>query len=417
MRFLFCFFLGSVLAYSSHAADSTNELRRLILRRTSQFPQISPSEQNLLDAVANGEVADYSEGNATENKPADAAGWRDRRIVRAKVIEWLCTDKEASALVSRQGIRIKGARIEARIDLTNAKVGFPLILENCAAPGGIDLSDSEMQSVELIGVHAGPIKANSSTIHSALSIDDTSVTSNEVQILYARVGSLSCVKSSFANPAGKALSADGLKVDGSVFLDGLEAHGEVRFPNADVDGVFQAIGAKLDNELGLALNASELRVRGSLMLASNVVSSGGIRLSGSVIGGHLNCEGCIVTNTAGDAINADGVTISGSVWMRSGFRSRGEIRLTYAKIHRNFDCSSAVLENVGKRALNAESLEVFGNVLLRPSFVSRGEVNLVNGVVHGNFLCDGSTFDNGSNYAIVAQRLNVGGIVGMYGGV
>src|SRR5271166_1527605 len=64
---------------------------------------ILPGEKAVFDAAQDGEVA------YCESEPY--------REIRADRLAWLCTDKQASALVSRKGVQISGATIKRDLDL------------------------------------------------------------------------------------------------------------------------------------------------------------------------------------------------------------------------------------------------------------------------------------------------------------
>ncbi len=60
-----------------------------------QFPDLTAAEKKLLHAVTAGEIADYSRPNDAENNPQHADTWDELSTIHAKVIRWLCVDREA----------------------------------------------------------------------------------------------------------------------------------------------------------------------------------------------------------------------------------------------------------------------------------------------------------------------------------
>ena len=72
-------------------ADAATSLKPLRLA-ANRFDNISPAEEKLLDAAANGKDADCT------NLP------EENRTIRAEVLSWLCTDREASAQVTHRGL-------------------------------------------------------------------------------------------------------------------------------------------------------------------------------------------------------------------------------------------------------------------------------------------------------------------------
>ena len=79
----------------------------------------------------------------------------------------------------------------------------------------------------------------------------------------ARVGDqLACAGATLNNPGGEALTADGLTVDGSLFLDSAVVTGEVRLLGAHVGGQLACVGATLSNPGGRALDLERALVAG-----------------------------------------------------------------------------------------------------------------------------------------------------------
>jgi len=90
----------------------------------------------------------------------------------------------------------------------------------------------------------------------------------EVNILFSTIGgNLDCQNAQLTNPEGKALNADGAKINGSVFLrDGFKANGEVNFLIATIGKGLDCSGAQLTNPNGKALNADRVNVAGYVFL-------------------------------------------------------------------------------------------------------------------------------------------------------
>jgi len=114
-------------------------------------------------------------------------------------------------------------------------------------------------------------------------------------------GSLSCVGATFraekdvAGDPGDALSADGLEAKGNVFLGGVKATGAVRLWRARLGGSLTCTGATFraqkdaDGDQGNALTADGLKTGGSVFLR-HVKATGTIRLNAAVLGDSLKCE-------------------------------------------------------------------------------------------------------------------------------
>ena len=74
--------------------------------------KLTEAEQKLFASAQEGKAVNELRENDKENDPATAANWPDQRVIHAKCLEWLCTNREASAIVTSRGIQIFGVRIE-----------------------------------------------------------------------------------------------------------------------------------------------------------------------------------------------------------------------------------------------------------------------------------------------------------------
>ena len=69
---------------------------------------LTPAEKTLLEMAQKGELANFKTGDEETDKPENAKKWKKDRIVRADLLYWLCTDREASELVHAKGVEILG---------------------------------------------------------------------------------------------------------------------------------------------------------------------------------------------------------------------------------------------------------------------------------------------------------------------
>ena len=155
----------------------------------------------MVRAAPNGTVADCRRDLGGGGDPEKAGGtgeapdekWPDKRNVRADLIRWLFVDREARELVDPRGVQIRGARITGDLDLSFANVLFPLVLLRCRLEQPLDLQWAKMPVLSLEGSWTG------------------------------------------------AIAADGLKLEGSLFLrNGFHAEGEVRLLGATIGGNLDA---------------------------------------------------------------------------------------------------------------------------------------------------------------------------------
>jgi hypothetical protein len=171
-----------------------SDAEKLIELAKGKFKDFCEADEILFIAVAAGGWADYAKGKDKDG-PENADNWGEKRIIKASRIEWLCCDKDAKELVTDKGIIVKGAKIEEEVDLSFMEISFPLRFYKCIFKREIDLMCSKVKVLYLNGSHTDSIQA------------------------------------------------DGVKVEGSVFLrDGFRATGEISFRGAVSVGRVRQVG-------------------------------------------------------------------------------------------------------------------------------------------------------------------------------
>jgi hypothetical protein len=220
----------------------------LLRRAAEQFADLTDAEGKLLHAVTTGEVADYSSPNAAENDPQHADTWDATRTIHAKVIRWLCIDREAIGYIDPHGINIDAATIEGRLDLAYVTLPVPLVLTRCAVNAGVTLEHADTRTLSFSGSVLGgsggtPLNASGAHVRGDVFLRGGFRAEGTVRLLGASIGgSLDCSAGTFHHPEGNALSANGAQVGGDVFLrGGFRAEGTVRL-------VSVRIGRLIDDE-------------------------------------------------------------------------------------------------------------------------------------------------------------------------
>ena len=404
---------------------------------------LTEAERKLLVTAQEGVPSVFLTGDKEKDDPANAADWGPDRTVRADVIYWLCTYKPAIELVHAKGIWIEGAKIAGPLNLECVDIPHRLVLAWCA-----------LESVTLIDASARTLAFNDSVIGgfvtdrlrsfdadrlkmsgSLLMLNVKAI--GQVGLLGADIdGDFECDGAEFDNPKGYALSADRIKVKGSVFFrNGFKASGAVRLLGADIGGDLSCIGAKFNNPAcyvlnanlflltGIALHADGIKVKGGIFLRAGFKAVGEVRFLGAEIGGNLDCGGAEFNNPGGNSLHADGIKVKGSVFLRNGFKASGAVRLLGADIGGGLSCIGAEFKNPPCYVLNADlcgftgialhadGVKVKGNVFFRDGFKASGEVRLLGADIGGGLECDGAEFDNPKGYALNADGIMVKGSV------
>ena len=120
-----------LFADSNAAADGGASEILIQLAQMKFTNDITANERKMFQAAANGEVFDTNSGDASlsSNLPNSSVARAATNTIRSDRMGWLCTDSEASKLITPLGIRISGMSILGDFDLGSANVLFPCFFE------------------------------------------------------------------------------------------------------------------------------------------------------------------------------------------------------------------------------------------------------------------------------------------------
>jgi hypothetical protein len=399
----------------------------LELAKASEF-RLNEPDLKLLQCVAAGKAADFSDKDEERNAPERAGEWGEERCLSAELIAWVCTDREARDFITHKGLRVIGAKIEGSLDLNFAQMEFPLAFLRCAFMQAIRLERAAVRLLDLSGssVSASQIldDASGQEVTTALEARGLQVESDvwlrngfsatgRVWLLGASIGgNLECDNGTFTNKGGTALQAQGAEIKGAVLLrNGFSATGTVWLSGASIGGNLQCDNGTFTNEAGIALVAEGAEIKGDLFLRNKFSATGLVSLTGASIGGDLDCANGKFSNEGRTALVAQSAEIKGTVFLRKGFSATGRVSLLGASIGGNFVCSKGTFSNATGDALLAQSAEIKGIVFLNDGFSAKGTVSLLGASIGGNLDCANGTFSNESGDALVAQGAEIKGAV------
>lgn len=406
------------------------EKPRLKDKVPDELEPLNPAEERLLNAAQDGKPLFLTVDDKGEPRRPDAPeDCNDTNTIRAKVIEWLCTDKEAKELVSHKGIQVAGAKIIGTLNLQFADIRFPLTLFYCVFDDKVILLHAKVRALNLNSGHTKAILADGLKTDGNVFLADKFYATGEVRLNGADIGGqLNCREGKFENPATKdnkdarALNATNVKVNGSVLLDQkFHAEGEVRLNGANIGGQLDCSGGRFVNKNGHALNAAGLKVNGNVFLRDKFHATGGVRLLNADIGGDLSCTDGSFGNPADKenkgawALNAAGAKVSRNVFLSECFQAYGGVSLVGAEIGGQLNCcggrfeNPATEENKDALALCADNVKVKGCVFLNEGFLALGVVRLPGADISGDLNCGDGRFKNEDEVALCAERMKVEG--------
>jgi hypothetical protein len=259
----------AVDADSSHASEVNDYKALLRLASKPGFTKLTDCEQKLLASLSNGGTADCRPKTKNDevadhwqNDPSKGDSWPGSRQIHPELIQRLLVNEAILRVINSKGIRIMGAKIlgERRtdpLDLSNLMVPFPIAIWRSRILSPISLTNANVKELDLSGTWTGPVTAN------------------------------------------------GLTVQGDIVLrNSFHSDGDVRFDNANVIGNLNFEDATFNAKSIAALDASFIKVTGSIFLRG-VHASGVVNLSGATVGGSLICDHGTFTDTKGTALNAE----------------------------------------------------------------------------------------------------------------
>lgn len=382
---------------------------------------LSPHEHFVVERTNAGEIADFSAmGGPGGAKP----------IVRAGFLRKLLLRLDPSWAIRTPGVRIKGARIEGVLDLTDCSGdGLPaLSLVECEIPELVDLSHARLARVSFAGSRMSRLAAVETEITGELNLCDVAplgVAGRETltaKLRGVRIdGDVLARGAKFARAVDSdddALMLQGAEIAGNLLLDGaFEAFGCVWMTNAKVDGGFSCEGATLLNRSedtsGQAINADGAQF--DTVLMRKVKIEGEVRFCGARITRDFDMsDNASFRNEMGAAVMLSNASVGGQVWADTA-KIAGAFWLQGATIARNLEMRATEIVHrttmrgdAYGRAVDATSVTIGGAWLLHGANI-KGELFMADARIAGYLAFGGGRYINGGAWAIRAPNARVGG--------
>ncbi len=378
---------------------------------------LSPHEHFVAERTRAGEVADFSPlGAADGGKPSIRAGFLRR----------LMLGLDSSWSVRAPGVRIKGARLEGALDLTDCSELPALSLDSCDAPDTINLNRASIARLALTRCRLHAVLARDARIGGDIDL-------SAAEPLGPAGAETLCVDISGATIAAAArfsstklargeLESHALKLDASaiggdlLFDNGFEAFGAISMQRTRVGGSLSCASAALlnrtDDATGAALAAHGARIDGDVAL-SDLKAEGVLYFSGARIGGTVSLEGTKLRNEFGNALALDHARVAGTI--TGAAKIAGQFSARAANVGRDLDLRGCeIVHPLTPRgdtfgiALAATSAKIGGDLLLQGVNI-KGEVSLANSCISGHAIFGGGRFINGGAWAIRASSIKIDG--------
>jgi hypothetical protein len=333
-------------ADSKLGADNIPKSSRLIALAAAKFPNLTHAERAMLwfsdvDNIDRGKFAiagSSSNRDDPTNDPAQAEKWDRNRDIRAALINWLCVDPAAIALLNRRGIAVMGARVVGGLDLSYLRVPFSLLIRKCVLGDRIRLVAAELPHLDLNGSYVSEIDGKGLIVHGDLNLADGFHAAGETRLENAKIdGELNCsggyfhsstvALSQFDGPYKPAIIADLAVVGGDANLGfGFHSDGAVLMRFASIAGTLDMFGSRLSNPGNVALRCNGSSFGGVLFgTPSDEQKWGGFDAIGKVeflaarVRAFFNVNRARFLGTVGDGhgFSAAGISIDGALLLRN----------------------------------------------------------------------------------------------------
>jgi hypothetical protein len=389
---------------------------------------LTSAELRLVEASANGSVADFSAIDYAANRPADTT---DGPTLSADVVRTLLTRSNPAWTVTRAGVHVVGARISGVLDLAKATIDFPIAFVNCHFDQELALRGATLQSVFLGGSEVPGVDAASVRVHGDVQLCDGFRAHGSVRFDRAivngnlslngalldshnRTGLLADRTFSFGSEfpdGGKrcAFFADEVTIDGHLLMsNGFHSVGEVSVRRAHIGGMFYCSHGRFENLSAIAIASDEAVIDGDIVLSNGFVANGEVSIRRARLRRHLYCLHGTFKNPGGNALSADAAEVDGWAFLGDWFSAQGAVRLCDAKVAGDLYCVGGIFQNSSGDALYANGVRVVGNVRMHTRFLAQGAVRLAHARIAGALNCDGGHFENADGVALTLEGAEIG---------
>ncbi|MBY0567806.1 MAG: hypothetical protein K2P70_10860 [Hyphomonadaceae bacterium] len=385
---------------------------------------LSPHEHFVMERTRLGEVADFT---------ALAGPGGAKPVVRAGFLRKLLLRIDPAWLVHSPGVRLRGARIEGALDLTDCSgsgaMGLPaLALLECEIPEPVDVSHSRLARLSLKGSRLTKLVAIEAQIDGELDLCEVAplgppgLETLTAMLRGVRIdGDLRARAAKFARAIDSAedvIMLQSAEITGNLLLDdGFEAFGRIWVTSARVGGSFRCTNGQFlnrsDDAKGQAIKADGASFD-FVRLGGKFKAEGEVSFISTRIALDIEISEASFRNEFGAALLLNNADIGGRI-RGDGAKIAGQFLLQNCTIARNVELRGAEIvhrttprgDTFG-RALDAANVKIGGGLLLHGANI-KGEVFLAGAKVDGDVAFGHGRFINAGAWALCASNVSVGG--------
>ncbi|WP_274910788.1 membrane-associated oxidoreductase [Streptomyces sp. WZ-12] len=342
-----------------------------------EISDLTAVERRVWDAFPSGVAVDLRNGEDEDEHGAVPEGdrWGPERTVRGEVLRALVISG-ASAEGAIAGLRLVGARIVGRLDLTCGTVDGPVRLLGCHFDEPPELSGARTRTLDFTGSRLPGLRADEARVDGALRLSRCHI-AGQVTLSGARIGN-------------------------SLFLDRTRVRGPIRLDGIRIEDALAVEGAQLtvgEGEVSLrAVNASV----GGGVVGKDLTARGTVLLTGLRVGGTLNLEGSHLVHPGGEALAAAVMTVDLDV-LCNGLRAQGEVRLTRSRIGGRLNLTGARIANPGHAAVQLSGVAV-GAEVAAADLHTQGQVKARGAKITGALVLTDARLSHPGGAALLASN-------------
>ena len=361
---------------------------------------LTAPERLLWEAFARGALVDLRPAGAKSNDVDSVDSWGAARVIRAEVIRALLLGAGTAERGFVPGVRVSGARISGRLDLTCASIPYPLACESCHFDEEILLVDSSTRSIRIRNSRFPAFDGTRMQVNGILDLTGCRVRAM-VRLDQAKVIGRMCLRGVAVgeNVDAVVLPADGLSVDGDVECVALKATGAVSVRGIQVTGSLDLTDAEVYGTTHHALAIGNATI-GRRLIGRNLQVNGEMLLHDTRVT-RIELAGAQLHNPAGMALSAGGLTASGGVFCSGGFTAHGRVWLVGARLEANLSFAKATLTNPGETALKLDRATI--GDFDGSDLTCTGQISLIAARVASDMRLARARIDGGGQQAIIAD--------------
>ena len=373
---------------------------------------LSGPELLLWERFPRGAWVNLDDANTGSRDVGTTDPWGPDRMIRAEVIQALLLGADQTDPGFIPGVRLRGARITGRINLTGASIPAFLIYDHCQFDEEILLSECSTGAVRIVNSKFPAFDGTMMRVDGIISLKACSNVA-VVRLEQARVTGQVCLADAAIgdNTSTVAVSADGMTVDGDVNCVGLVTRGAVSMQGIQVTGSIDFTNARITRPGPRALAVGNASIGGRLIGRGLQVVGEALLHDTSVT--RVELSGAHLHHPGGLALSGGGLVVRGGMFCGNGFTAHGPVSLVGARLGANLNFNKSTLTNPGEVALRLDRATI-GN-FDGSDLDCSGWIRLVGARVASDASFERAQIDGGGAHAIVADGMKIDGTLRLAG--